>query len=59
MKRCSFCEEPFVDGETVSIIADCAFHLIPSKVNFALSKDMSINNMYHQECLLMVLKEDY
>jgi len=54
-KCCEFCGEPFKDQEVVRFIADTVFKEIPSKISYALSQNMTVNELYHRECLNYVI----
>lgn len=49
-KGCSFCQEPFIDGEAVRVVVDTTYKEIPSKISYALSRNMTIVEIYHREC---------
>lgn len=56
-KLCNFCDEPLRDGEDVGFVAHGAFRNIPSKIAYAISKDFTVDELYHRECLRYVLGE--
>jgi hypothetical protein len=49
-KTCDFCAEPFSDKETIVIIADAQFKLIPSRVHYGISLPSECREMYHRGC---------
>ncbi len=55
-KTCSYCGEPFKDGETITVVAEVSFKLIPSRVHFALSMPSEVEEMFHRACYADVLE---